>query len=114
MTSGAQLGAAAASAACHQTSRPGCISMGEPVRRTTRIFSTEGVLGAALSALAFIGMSCFMPRTPVSCVMMSLHKESLMRVTSESAENAPKTTECTAPMRAQASTATASSGIICM
>jgi hypothetical protein len=75
--------------------------------------STLGVCVTAASALAFIGMSLRVPRTPVSCVMMSLNAESLMRETRLSAENAPKTMECTAPMRAHASIAIASSGTIC-
>ena len=86
----------------------------EPVRLTTNIFSTDGVFSTARSALAFIGISSFVPRTPVSCVMMTLHSESLIRVTKLSALNAPKTIECTAPIRAQASMAIESSGIICM
>ena len=59
-------------------------------------------------------MSSLVPRTPVSCVMIALHWESLMRVTRLSALNAPNTIECTAPIRAQASMAIVNSGIICM
>ena len=73
-----------------------------------------GVCSTALSAFAFIAMSCFAPRTPVFCVMIALHSESLIRVTRLSAVNAPNTIEWTAPIRAQASIATTSSGIICM
>ncbi len=90
------------------------MSTSVPVRLTTRIFSMDGVLSTALSALAFIGISSLVPRTPVSCVMMALHSESLMRVTRLSALNAPNTIEWIAPIRAQASMAMVNSGIICM
>ena len=96
------------------TGRPSASATSEPVRCTTKIFSTDGVCCTASSALAFIGISSFVPRTPVSWVMMALHSESLMRVTRLSALNAPNTIECTAPIRAQASMAIDSSGIICM
>jgi hypothetical protein len=45
-------------------------------------------------------------------VITSLAWASSMRLRSASAENPPNTTECTAPMRAQASIATTASGII--
>ncbi len=69
---------------------------------------------AAESALVFIGTLFFGPRRPVSCVTTIVQVESQMRSASESGENAPNTIEWMAPMRAQASMATASSGIICM
>lgn len=46
--------------------------------------------------------------------MTTLASASLMRVASASAEKPPKTTECAAPMRAEASMAIAVSGIIGM
>jgi len=52
------------------------------------------------------------PRTPSSAVTTILHCESAMRPASESGEKPPNTTEWIAPMRAQASIATAASGII--
>ena len=85
-----------------------------PVRRTTSTFSMDGQSASATSALAFIGMSSLAPRRPVSCVTSILQAESWMRSRSESGENAPNTTECTAPMRAHASMTTGSSGTICM
>jgi hypothetical protein len=46
------------------------------------------------------------PRTPSSAVITStLDSQSLMRLGQESGEKPPKTMECTAPMRAQASIA---------
>ena len=53
-------------------------------------------------------------RKPPSAVITTLHSASLMRSMSESGLNPPNTTECGAPMRAQASIATGSSGIIGM
>ena len=44
--------------------------------------------------------------------MTSLASASAIRLRSASAEKPPKTTECGAPMRAQASIATTASGII--
>ena len=43
---------------------------------------------------------------------MSLQSQSLIRVANAVAENPAKTTECTAPILAQAKMATVSSGII--
>ena len=51
-------------------------------------------------------------RYPPSEVMTSLASASSMRLRSASAEKPPKTTECGAPIRAQASIAIAASGII--
>ena len=54
------------------------------------------------------------PRRPSSAVMRTLEAASFMRLASDSGEKPPNTTECMAPMRAQASIATAASGIIGM
>jgi hypothetical protein len=70
-----------------------------------------GVLSRALSILAFIG-TLRPPRIPSSEVMTRLQVASRMRSFSESGEKPPNTMECTAPMRVQASMATAVSGII--
>ena len=99
---------------CHHRSRPDSIDTSSPVRFTTNTCSIEGVSFTALSALTFIGMFNFLPRTPVSCVISALQAESLILSRRESDENAPKTIEWTAPIRAQANIATVSSGIICM
>jgi hypothetical protein len=53
-------------------------------------------------------------RKPPSAVMTTLHSASLIRSMRESGLNPPKTTECGAPIRAHASMATGSSGIIGM
>ncbi|GAA3224641.1 hypothetical protein GCM10020256_33610 [Streptomyces thermocoprophilus] len=53
-------------------------------------------------------------RQPPSAVMTTRASASWIRVASASAEKPPKTTECAAPIRAQASIAIAVSGIIGM
>ena len=68
---------------------------------------------SATSAFAFSG-TIAPRRHPPSAVMSTLASASLMRSDSESGENPPNTTECGAPMRAQASSAIGSSGIIGM
>ena len=52
------------------------------------------------------------PRRPSSAVMISLLAQSAMRSAIELGAKPPNTTEWIAPMRAQASMATAASGII--
>ena len=111
--SGGQSATAPAIASCHHRSRPASNATSSPVRRTTTMCSMLGHSAAAWSALAFIGMPPLGPRKAVSWVISSLQVESLMRSRSDSAEKAPNTIECTAPMRAQASMAIASSGTIC-
>ena len=54
------------------------------------------------------------PRTPSSAVITTRDAQSSMRPLSASGEKPPNTTEWMAPMRAQASMATAASGIIGM
>ena len=65
--------------------------------------STAGLSGAGLPR-----------RQPPSAVMTSLACELTIRPLSASAEKPPKTTVCGAPIRAQASIAIGSSGIIGM
>ena len=86
-----------------------------PVRLTTMIFCTLLVSGlvSASSTLAFSG-TFLPPRTPSSAVITTLDLQSMMRPASASGEKPPNTTEWMAPMRAQASMATAASGIIGM
>ena len=55
---------------------------------------------------------CLPPRTDSSAVITTLDWLSIIRLARLSAENPPNTKECTAPIRAQASIATAASGII--
>ena len=96
------------------TSLPSFIVISFPERSTITTVDNEGHSSAILSAFSFIGISNLDPRTPLSCVISSLHSESLILFFKASLENAPKTTECTAPIRAQASIATIASGIICI
>ena len=69
----------------------------------------DGVPSSASSAICFSGTTC-PRRQPPSAVMSSVHCASLMRSRSDSELKPPKTTECTAPMRAHASIAIASFG----
>ena len=80
---------------------------------TTMHFSTVGDLARAASTLAFSGI-CLPRRQPASAVICSLALASLLRSAMASAAKPPKITEWTAPIRAQASMAMASSGIIGM
>ncbi len=72
-----------------------------------------GVSASATSALALSGTAA-PRRQPPSAVISTLASASLMRSARESEEKPPNTTEWAAPMRAQASMATGSSGIIGM
>ena len=56
----------------------------------------------------------FLTSMPQEAEMMTFGSASLMRTASSFAANPPKTTECTAPRRAQASIATTASGTIGM
>ncbi|MNT53653.1 hypothetical protein D3C72_1907450 [compost metagenome] len=81
--------------------------------RTTSTVSTVVVPGSfrAASTLALSGI-LRPPRRPSSAVMISLLPQSITRSAIEFGAKPPNTTECTAPMRAQASMATAASTII--
>ena len=82
-------------------------------RLKTTTCSIEGEPFTASSASRFNGTIC--PRlNPPSAVISTLAWASLIRSRSASAEKPPKTTECTAPIRAQASIAIGSSGTIGM
>jgi hypothetical protein len=72
------------------------------------------MLGHCATASSTVGLSADgLPRRyPPSEVITSLASASWMRVDSASTEKPPKTTLCVAPTRAQASIATAASGII--
>ena len=69
----------------------------------------DGVSVMAASAIRLSGSIC-PRRKPPSAVIRTTAPASLIRSRSASAENPPNTTECTAPMRAQASIAIAASG----
>ena len=64
-----------------------------PERSTITTVNKEGHSSAILSAFSFMGISNFDPRTPLSCVISSLHSESLILFFKASLENAPNTTE---------------------
>ena len=70
-----------------------------PTRRTTTHFSTVGDFSRARSVFCFSG-TCLPRRQPASAVIISLAEASLLRSAMASAENPPKTTEWTAPIRA--------------
>ena len=72
------------------------------VRRATSTVSTRDIPSMARSTVRLRGTR-LPPRRPSLAVTTTLQWASTMRSRSDSAENPPKTTECTAPMRAQAS-----------
>ena len=111
--SGSQTGSAAATASCQSTSRPSSIAQPVSQRLTTTTCSRPGRSGRMPSTFSFIGIGA--PRRRVaSAVTSALASETSMRSFSDDAEKPPKTTLCTAPIRAQASIAAAVSGIIGM
>ena len=81
------------------------VSTGSPIRS-----EAEAI---ALSAFGFIGIALSPRKVPLAVIRV-LQVESTMRSAKASAENPPKTTECIAPILAQASIATAASGTIGM
>ncbi len=113
MRSGSQVSGWPSTTASYQRSRGICMSTAPCVWRTTSTVSTESVpaIRSASSTLAFSGTR-LPPRMPSSAVMISLVWQSCTRSAIDCAAKPPNTTECTAPIRAQASIATAASGII--
>ena len=97
--------AALADALIEETLRdPGAVEIGrDGERRWTIASSTRCLYGTGMP-----------PRMPASAVTIAFGFASSMRVASEAAAKPPKTTEWTAPMRAQASIANADSAIIGM
>ena len=84
-----------------------------PQRFRTKTWFTPGQLARASSTFAFNGTT--LPRRhPPSAVITATACESSRRSLMDAAEKPPKTTECTAPMRAQASIAATASGTIGM
>ena len=75
-----------------------------PVCRNIRTFTSGAHFSRALSAFSLSG-TARPPRSPPSEVMISLELASLTRSDRLSGEKPPNTTECGAPMRAQASIA---------
>ncbi len=81
------------------------------MRWTTTQVWTSGAPSSAASTFALSGMS-LPPRQAPSPVIMAVQPQSSTRSRTESGEKPPKMTVCGAPIRAQASIATAISGII--
>ncbi len=95
----------------YQRSRSPLISTSLPHRRTTMLCSMEGQRASATSVLALRGTTEPRRQAP-SWVITTLASASMIRSARASEEKPPNTTLCTAPMRAQASMATGSSGIM--
>ena len=100
---------------CHHTSRPGAMvtSAWSPSRRTTSTCSIDfdAVTASSAAPLRLAGLP---RRQPPSAVMSTFAPASSMRPARASELKPPKTTVCGAPIRAQASMAIGSSGIIGM
>ena len=84
-----------------------------PVLLITNVFLTPGQAFRASSTLVFNG-TFFPPRIPSSAVITIEQSASRILSFRDSGEKPPKTTECIAPILAQASIANAVSGIIGM
>ena len=102
---------AASSASWYQTSRPSFISQSAFVRCTTKIRSSDSRSPSVSSTCCLTGAVLPLRRAP-STVTSALASETSMRSLTDSTLKPPKTTLCGAPMRAQASIATTTSGII--
>jgi hypothetical protein len=83
------------------------------VRRATSTVSTSDIPSIAWSTVRLSGMR-LPPRIPSLAVTTILQRASTIRSRSDSELKPPNTTECTAPIRAQASMVKTSSGIIPM
>ena len=79
--------------------------------RTTTTVSIDGHLAEELVDAGFTGAVLPLRRAP-SAVISAFASENCIRSLTASGEKPPKTTLCGAPIRAQASIATATSGII--
>ncbi len=88
----------------HRRSRSVFHPTDAPVRVTTSTLVQSGHRSRAWSTLALSGIALF-PRTPSSAVIKKDDSQSMILSARESGENPPNTTECIAPIRAQASIA---------
>ena len=109
--SATQLSDAPSTNGCNHWSRPSFIAMEVLVLLATKTVTTPGQLFKASSIIPFKSI-VFSPLNPPSEVMTILQSLSLILVATAEAENPAKTTECMAPILAQANTATDNSGII--
>ncbi len=108
---GGQSGDAASTASSNQTSRPSLIGTSIPTLRTTTTCSSAGSAPRCLSTSGLTGATLPLRRPP-SAVISTFAPETSIRSATDPAEKPPKTTLWTAPIRVQASIATATSGII--
>ena len=97
--------------AVYQTSRPPVIGASSSVLRTTSTVSSADRLPSSGSSAVFIGADRPLRRDAFA-VISAFASENSMRSRTDSGEKPPNTTLCGAPMRAHASIATTSSGII--
>src|SRR5215211_6014100 len=109
--SGSHSSSAASSASWYQMSRPSFISQSAFVFCTTNIRSSESRSPSVSSTCCLTGAVLPLRRAP-STVTSALAFETSMRSLTDSTLKPPNTTLCGAPMRAQASIATTTSGII--
>mmetsp|Transcript_2512 Transcript_2512/g.9867 ORF Transcript_2512/g.9867 Transcript_2512/m.9867 type:complete len:212 (+) Transcript_2512:1203-1838(+) len=107
---------------CHHVSRPSTIGHSPCNRRNTTTLCThsaepspEALLpSSSVLSTCVLSSTGFAPRITASHVTITLLCASARRPRIASGENPPNTTECTAPMRAHARQATASSTTIGM
>src|SRR3954447_12635221 len=109
--SGSHSSSAASSASWYQMSRPSFISQSAFVFCTTKMCSSESRSAIASSTCCLTGAVLPLRRAP-STVTSALAFETSMRSLTDSTLKPPNTTLCGAPMRAHASIATTTSGII--
>ena len=111
ITSGSQVVSALSNNGCSHSSRPSFMVMSASVRLVTSTVFTPSQDSNALSTIPFKSI-VFFPRKEPSAVITILQSESLIRVANAFEENPANTTECIAPIRAQAKREMANSGII--
>src|SRR5215217_6603075 len=102
---------AASSASWYQTSRPSCMSQSAFVAWTTKMRSSDSRSPSVSSTCCLTGAVLPLRRAP-STVTSALAFETSMRSLTDSTLKPPNTTLCGAPIRAHASIATTTSGII--
>ena len=109
--SGLQLVSASCAKSSYHKSLFSFHEISSPVLLITNVVLTPGQAFRASSTLAFNG-TFFPPRTPSSAVITIEQSASRILSLRDSGEKPPNTTECIAPILAQASIANAVSGII--
>src|SRR5690606_3435787 len=109
--SGSQSLDAASNKGCNHSSLPSSICISSLVLLVTKTHSILSQCSKASSAIPLMSID-FFPLYEPSEVISSLQLESLILIESAVDENHPNTTECIAPILAQAKIATVNSGII--